>query len=116
SRPLIIDPPLTSSSYLGGSGSDTGYGVAVDGSGNVYLTGETASADFPVAGPYQPENHGGTDAFITKVSANGSGLVYSTYLGGSGNDNGAKITVDGPGNAYVIGTTASTNFPTQNPI
>jgi hypothetical protein len=106
---------LAYSTYLGGSGEDEGYGIAVDGSGNAYVTGETRSNDFPTQNPYQGTRAGSIDAFITKVSLSGTALTYSTYLGGSGNDNGRGIAVDASGNAYVTGKTYSDNFPTQDP-
>jgi beta-propeller repeat-containing protein len=113
-KPLIIDPTLVYSTYLGGSGDDTGFGIAVDSSGNAYVTGQTGSTDFPTtAGTFQPAlAGGGTDAFVTKLNAAGNGLVYSTYLGGSGPDEAIGIAVDSSGNAYVTGMTFSTDFPT----
>ena len=88
-RPLTIDPYLTYSTYLGGNGADAANGIAVDNSGNSYIVGPTSSTDFPVVtGAHQPANGGGTDAFITKLNATGTALIYSTYLGGSGNDYG----------------------------
>ena len=104
---------LVYSTYLGGSGGDYGYGIAVDGSGNAYVTGSTGSSNFPTtAGAYQTVSSGGGDAFVTKLNAAGTALVYSTLLGGSGADYGADIAVDGGGNVYVMGPTASSNFPT----
>ena len=76
------------STYLGGSGDDFGHGIAVDGSGNAYVTGYTNSTNFPTTNPLQASNGGGTDAFVTKINAAGSARVYSTYLGGSGDDVG----------------------------
>ncbi|MBC8446456.1 MAG: SBBP repeat-containing protein, partial [Chloroflexi bacterium] len=112
SRPLVIDPVLEYSSYLGGSDRDQGHGIAVDGAGNAYVTGETHSDNFPTtAGSFQPTAGGSIDAFVTKFSADGSTLVYSTYLGGSGIDVAYAIAVDAAGNAYVTGL-ASTGFPT----
>ncbi|MBF0531267.1 MAG: SBBP repeat-containing protein, partial [Deltaproteobacteria bacterium] len=100
------------STYLGGSDDDVSYGLAVDGSGNAYLTGQTSSTNFPLVNPLQGAYGGGAmDAFITKINADGSALVYSTYLGGSGSDRGFSIAVDGSGSAYVAGQTDSTNFP-----
>ena len=122
SQPLIIDPVLSYSTYLGGSGTDQGSAIAVDASGNAYVTGSTSSTDFPTASPFQPNKGGGfNDAFVTKLNAAGSGLVYSTYLGGgssdsSANDSGLDIAVDTSGNAYVTGGTESTDFPTASPI
>ncbi|HEX8600590.1 MAG TPA: SBBP repeat-containing protein [Chloroflexia bacterium] len=115
-HPLTIDPTLTLpySTYLGGNGSDGGSGIAVDASGNAYVTGSTDSTNFPTLNPYQGYQGGG-DAFVTKLGASGSALVYSTYLGGNGSDEGYDIAVDASGNAYVTGSTDSTNFPTLNP-
>jgi hypothetical protein len=111
---------LIYSTYLGGSGNDAALAIAVDSSGNAYVTGETNSSDFPAIDPLQPcfgVALGGSlfDVFIAKISAPGSALVYSTCLGGSGNDIGFGIAVDSTGNAYVTGSTGSTNFPTVNP-
>jgi hypothetical protein len=103
------------STYLGGSLADQGYGIAFDGTGDAYVTGQTDSTDFPTVRAIQPNYGGGNyDAFLTKINAAGSALVYSTYLGGSGDDSGNGITTDSAGNAYVSGGTTSTNFPTVN--
>ena len=110
--PLVIDPVLSYSTYLGGSSSDYGYGIAVDGSGNVYITGGSPSTNFPTEGEYQTYQ-GSWDVFVTKLNSSGSALVYSTYLGGSGSDGGHGIAVDGSGNAYIAGFTLSTDFPTE---
>ena len=109
---------LVYSTYLGGSGVENrfGGGIAVDAAGNAYVTGVTESADFPTANPIQPAHGGGRDAFVTKLNAAGNALVYSTYLGGSGNDDGNAIAVDTSGSAYVTGNTDSTNFPTASPF
>jgi hypothetical protein len=115
-RPLVIDPRLSYSTYLGGNSNDSGNGIAVDASGNAYVVGLTPSTDFPTQNPLQPSNHGNGDAFVTKLNAAGSALVYSTYLGGSSEDWGLGIAVDSSGNAYVTGYTFSTDFPTQNPL
>ncbi len=114
SRELVIDPNLAWSTYLGGSGDDYGNGIAVDTTGNVYVTGETYSSNFPAtAGAFDTAYNGGSyDVFVAKLDANGSGLVYTTYLGGSGDDYGYRLAVDTAGNAYVTGTTSSSNFPT----
>ena len=105
---------LVYSTYLGGSGDDIGFGIAVDSSGNAYVTGRTGSTSFPTANAFQAVKDGITDAFVTKLNATGSALVYSTYLGGSGDDYGRGIAVDSSSNAYVTGSTGSTNFPTAN--
>ena len=116
-KPLVIDPVLVYSTYLGGSGFDGGLGIALDASGNAYVTGEISSIDFPTANPIQATFGGGSnDAFMAKLNAAGSALVYSTYLGGSGDDVTTGIAVDGAGNAYVTGITSSTDFPTVNPL
>jgi len=113
-RPLIIDPVLTYSTYLGGSGSDLGVGIAVDGAGNAYVTGGTVFSDFPTTtGAFSTTRTGYDEAFVSKLDAAGSALVYSTYLGGSNySSGGAGIAVDGAGNAYVTGETDSSDFPT----
>jgi Beta-propeller repeat len=105
---------LVYSTYLGGSGDDAGFGIAVDGSGNAYVTGITTSADFPTLNAMQSIIGGGFDAYLTKLNPTGSGLVYSTYLGGSGYEQGRGIALDGMPNpnAYVVGLTGSTDFPT----
>lgn len=104
---------LAYSTYLGGTGLDGGRGIAVDSLDNAYIAGQTASNNFPTTlGTYQTTSGGGDyDAFVTKINTSGS-LVYSTYLGGSGNDLGLGIAVDFLGNAYVAGVSASPDFPT----
>ena len=114
-KPLVIDPVLAYSTYLGGSGGDEGEHIAVDAAGSAYVTGFTVSVDFPTTfGAFQTVS-GGTqfgNAFVTKLSPDGSSLVYSTYLGGNGGDSGMSVAVDSSGNAYVTGFTNSNNFPT----
>jgi hypothetical protein len=102
--------------YHGGSRSDHGRGIVVDGWGNVYVTGVTDSTDLPTADPFQPQRHGGNDAFVTKFNHMLNAMVYSTYLGGNGYDYGEGIAVDAWGNAHVSGQTSSTDFPTANPL
>ena len=112
-QPLVIDPSLAYSSYLGGSQDDTGLGIAVDSAGAAYVTGRTSSTDFPTtAGAFDTSYNGGGDAFVTKLNPAGSSLAYSTYLGGSSDDEGAGIAVDSAGSAYVTGFTESADFPT----
>lgn len=121
-KPLVIDPVLSYSSYLGGSSFDYGNGIAVDSTGSAYVTGYTNSLDFPRANPLQGTIGGGAcgpdqpqfpcfDVFVTKINPAGSALVYSKYLGGSREDFGTRIAVDSSGSAYVTGYTSSTNFP-----
>ncbi len=113
----VAGSALVYSTYLGGSGHDEAFAIAVDGAGNVYVAGYTTSTDFPTAGPLQNANAGGNDdAFVAKLNAAGSALVYSTYLGGSGDDLAYAIAVDSAGNAYVAGYTTSTDFPTASPL
>ncbi len=101
------------STYLGGSGDDIGLGIAVDSAGNAYITGSTQSKNFPVANAFQSANAGGfTDAFITKLNPSGNALVFSSYLGGTDQEKGTSIAVDGSGAAYVTGYTQSSTFPT----
>jgi uncharacterized repeat protein (TIGR01451 family) len=119
SKPLIIDPILSYSTFLGGSGGyEAGFGVTVDADGNAYVVGTTAAADYPVTTGTVQSTAGGSntlgDAFVTKLNATGTSLVYSTYLGGSDSDYGYDIAVDGDGNAYVMGSTVSTDFPTTS--
>jgi hypothetical protein len=109
SSPLIIDPVLVYSSYLGGNGFDQGYAIAVDSLGSAYVTGKTATVDFPITpGAFQTEYEGGDSAFISKLNPEGTALIYSTYLNGA---SGNGIAVDGTGNAYVTGEASTPNFP-----
>ena len=112
--PLVIDPVLVYSTYLGGSGDDLGSSIALDGSNNVYIAGTTSSANFPTQSPAFPSSAGLSDIFVTKIDPAGANIVYSTYIGGSGLDRADGIALDGGGNAYVVGRvdSSSTNFPT----
>ncbi|HEX4537253.1 MAG TPA: SBBP repeat-containing protein, partial [Candidatus Acidoferrum sp.] len=114
-RELIIDPILEYSTYVGGSNIDGGNAIAVALDNTAFIAGGTFSTDFPTAHPLQP-NHGGPDdfsrdAFVAKISADGSTLLYATYLGGGSEDVANGIAIDIFGNAYVAGTTLSGNFP-----
>ncbi len=125
SRVLIIDPVLDYASYFGGSRTDSIIAMALDAAGNIYLTGGTNSADFPVtAGSYSQKYLGGPcpvfngtinsycpDVFVSKLNPTGTALIYSTYIGGTGTDRGWGLAVDAAGNVYVTGTTSSTDFP-----
>jgi len=110
-RDLVLDPAmLVYCGFIGGAGDEYGYGIAVDGSGNAYVAGSTSSdqATFPVAvGPDLTHGGGSYDAYVAKVNAAGTALVYCGYIGGSENDWGRAITVDGSGNAYIAGDTYS---------
>ncbi len=126
--PLIVDPTMTLlySTYLGGGSSDEGFGIAVDGAGDAYVTGDTGSTDFPICpgtggghascssasgSTVQSSYLGNGDAFVSKLNPGGTQLLYSTYLGGSGGDVGNAIAVDSSGDAYITGYTLSSNFP-----
>jgi len=110
SRPLIIDPVLVYSTYLGGNGFDQGYAIAVDSFGSAYVTGKTAAADFPTtSGAFQTSFGGGDALFVAKLNPQGTALVYSTYINGA---SGNGIAVDSAGNAYVTGEASTLNFPT----
>jgi hypothetical protein len=107
---------LEYSTYLGGSGDDRGFGIAIDDSGNALVTGYTASTDFPVTNAIQKNFAGKIDGFIAKFNASGSALLYSTYLGGSSADYAREVAVDRSGRAYVVGYTNSIDFPTRKPL
>src|SRR5713226_7165161 len=109
--------------YLGGSGDDRATGIAVNSSGEVYVTGFTSSSNFPTVSPLQIANGGGFDTFVAKLNSAGSAFLYSTYLGGSANESDTSnvtstnpIALDSASNAYITGYTASTNFPTASPL
>ncbi len=102
--------------YIGGSNLDTASGIAVDANGNAYITGSTSSNDFPLQNAYQSTLKGSTDAFVSKVNPSASALVYSTYLAGSAGSFGHAVAIDSADDAYVSGSTNSTDFPTVNPL
>ena len=108
---------LRYATYLGGSNSDGGSGIAVDQRGRAYVTGDTQSTDFPTENALQPTFGGGVnDAFVVQFTTDGSSLLYATYLGGNNSDGGSGIAVDQRGRAYVTGTTSSDDFPIQNAL
>lgn len=119
-RRIVIDPVLTYSTFLGGTVLDEANDLDVDGAGNVYIVGSTISTDFPTTpGSAQESDGGGTcflrncfDVFVAKIDPTGSTLLYSTYLGGDGDDAGSSIAIDSQGSAYIVGTSNATDFPT----
>jgi len=121
SQPLVIDPVLVYSTYLGGGQSESQefFGVSTDSQGNAYVVGHTQSPDFPVLNALQSNFAGpGADAFVAKIGPNGERL-YATYLGGKSSDGyewASGVAVDAQGSAYVVGLTGSTNFPMVNPL
>ncbi|MGV3720514.1 MAG: SBBP repeat-containing protein, partial [Actinomycetota bacterium] len=114
SRALVIDPVVVYSTYFGGSGAELarGAGIALDAYGNAYLAGDTESVNLP--GAEVGFSGGRRDAFVTKLNAPGTAVLFTTYLGGSDGDVARGIAVDGAGHAYVVGETFSANFPTAN--
>jgi len=124
-QPLIVDPVLTYSTFLGGSSNDGATAIAVDSSGNAYIAGGATSSDFPVVSGAVQSAYGGSsgscmtfafecgDAFVTKIDPSGTSLVYSTYLGGSQIDTAFGLALDSTGSAYIVGETYSSNFPTS---
>jgi uncharacterized repeat protein (TIGR01451 family) len=116
SKPLIIDPVLVYSTYLGGNAEDRSYSIAVDSSGSTYIAGRTSSTNFPTPGSIQPAKAGYDDAFVVKLNPAGTAIIYATYLGGTRGQWARSIAVDADGNAYVLGSTNSPDFPTKNAL
>lgn len=116
SQPLVIDPTLVYSTYLGGSAVASAYAVTVDAAGDTYVAGGTNATDFPTKNAYQPTYKGlfGSNTFVAEFNPSGSALIYSTYLGGSDYEYGSGLAVDAAGDAYETGLTASADFPTKN--
>lgn len=112
SLPLIIDPVLEYSTYLGGSGNDFATSIALDSFANVYVTGRTDSPNFPGANPPSTIGPSNRDAFVAKLNPDGSALIYSTYFGGSRDDAANGIAIDSDGNAFLVGITESNDLPT----
>jgi hypothetical protein len=108
---LVIDPTLTFGTYMGGSGDDRAWAVAVDDAGCAYLAGETWSANFPSTFNFS-HSTGNQDAYIVKMNASGTAVVYATYFGGQGRDSARGVAVDSAGNAYIAGFSTSPDFPT----
>ena len=111
--PLVIDPVLSYSTYLGGLSDDQAFGIAVDANGDAYITGETLSPEFPST---SNAKSGSNDVFVTKINPAGNAILYSTFLGGNGFDQGNAIAIDAAGNAFVAGQTSSSDFPLVNPM
>jgi|GEM_PF-1257232 len=118
SLPLVIDPTLVYSSYLGGARADAGRGITLDSTGNIYVTGETISADFPTTlGAYRrtlDAQTGRTDIFVAKLDPTGSTLIYATYIGGGDADLPSAIRVRSDGTAIIAGSTRSLNLPVND--
>src|SRR5262249_31740355 len=104
------------STYFGGNSDENSYAIAIDAAGNSYVTGFTDSGNFPTANPYNGTYSGGDDVFVLKMNPTGTGLVYSTFLGSSGDEEGTAIALDAGLNAYVAGITTSTGFPTTGGV
>jgi uncharacterized protein (TIGR03437 family) len=111
SLPLIIDPVISYSTLFGGDGNDAAAAIAADGAGNVYITGRTESSDLPAGIPGSRFAGAPPDIFVAKLTPDGTGVVYCTYIGGEGADEAHAIAVDSAGNAFITGSTASTAFP-----
>lgn len=115
SRPLVIDPVIVYSTFLGGTGDDLAYDVAVDSTGAAYIVGETGSANFPQSSTHQGAWAGGTNVFVAKLTPAGNGLAFTAFLGGNGSDQGSTIALDAAGNVYVAGR-AGPGFPTTSGV
>ncbi|HVN80326.1 MAG TPA: SBBP repeat-containing protein, partial [Terriglobia bacterium] len=123
---LVIDPQFVYSMTFGGTGGDNPFDIQVDSLGSAYVVGKSASLDFPTQNPFQSDPGGGTcgdlviyqctNVFVSKINPEGNGLIYSTYLGGNRDDIGTSLALDSSGNAYLTGSTTSTNFPTKSAI
>ena len=112
-KALVIDPVLSYSTYIGGSDADYSEAVAVDGSGNAYISGYTRSVNFPTTpGALKSNPNFGYNVFVSKLNATGTALLYSTYVGGNGQELNVSLAVDAAGQAYLAGQTSSNNFPT----
>ena len=113
-KPLIIDPVLSYSTLLGSNNNDQAFGVSVDSQGNAYVTGTTDGTTFPTTAGSFKSTSTRSGAFVTKLNAAGTALVYSTYISGEGTTNATSIAVDPSGNAHITGTTSARDFPIVN--
>jgi hypothetical protein len=112
SLPLVVDPGITWSTFIGGSVHDYPYRVATDANGDIYIAGYTESVNYPTSsGAYQPTKNLDRDVFVTKLRGDGTSIIWSTFLGGSATDQGLALAVDTGGNVYVAGNTGSSDFP-----
>lgn len=112
-KTLVIDPLLTYSTFLGNSGGEIAYDVAIDSSGDAYICGVTASTNFPVsAGSFQTGYAGSGDVFVAKLNPSATGILFASFLGGTGNDIPARMQLDPSGDIFLVGSTTSSNFPT----
>src|SRR4030095_12891555 len=114
-----LDPTgsqIVYSTFIGGAGTDEAHSIAVDAGGNAYITGFTQSNDFPIVNGFQTTRRGLQEAYVLKLNSSGTGIVFSTFLGGRGDDRGFSIALDAANNSYVTGITSSTDFPTANPF
>ena len=115
-HPLVVDPVLSYATYIGGTGGDVGYSIAVDSLFDAYIAGQTNSTGFPTTGkPYQSSSKGNGDCFVTKINSTGTQLIYSTYLGGSGTDAATALALVN-GSVFLTGYTASSDFPAVSPV
>jgi hypothetical protein len=114
--PLVIDPALVYSTYIGGIGGDSALDIAVDGEGAAYVSGLTNSTDFPGPSPIQSTKGALTDAYVLKINPAGNAVVFGAWIGGSGSESAPAVSVDLSGNVYLAGVTTSTNFPLRNPL
>ncbi len=113
SQILIIDP-LVYSTFIGGGSNDIGNSIALGSENNTYITGETSSSNFPTTSGAYDESLNGNDVFVSKLNADGSNLLYSTFIGGGSNDYAYSLALDSEDNAYITGNTESSDFPTTN--
>ena len=115
-QPLVIDPVISYSTYLGGTAQSAVTALAADASGNLYAAGWTEAIDFPVSNAIQAVNGGGVDALIFRLNTAGNSLLYATYIGGRSEDRAAAVAVDASGQIYLAGSTTSTNFPLASAV
>ena len=113
---LVIDPLISYASFFGGSDVDSAQAIALDAAGNIFITGATSSTNFPLKGSLQGSIAGSSDVFVAEFDPSGTNLLFSTYVGGGGIDNGMALRLDAAGNVYVAGEPTSGNFPAKNAV